>query len=137
MIELKLQLTLIISSLLVFIVLMNMIRKYRLELKYALIWLAMSLLIIILAIFPGISVYTAHSIGIETPVNVLFLLFILSNLTISFSMTIVISKNASKITKLTQELGLIKMDIEQLKSYQIPISNEQVEKYRIYKSSER
>ncbi|WP_339243665.1 DUF2304 domain-containing protein [Paenibacillus sp. FSL F4-0243] len=128
MISLKLQLTLIISSLIVFFVLLNMIRKYRLELKYALIWLAMSLLIIILAIFPKISVYTAHSIGIETPVNVLFLLFILSNFTISFSMTIVISKNASKITKLTQELGLIKMDIEQLKSYQIPISKEQVEK---------
>lgn len=92
-----------------------MIRKYRLELKNALIWLGLSLFTIFLAIFPNFPTYFASLIGIETPVNALFMLFIVFNLAIMFSLTVAISNSSNKIKDLVQEIGILKKEIESLK----------------------
>jgi hypothetical protein len=114
MISLKLQLMMSLISLVGLIFLLNQIVKYKLELKYSLLWLFLSLATIILAVIPKLSFNMAHWFGIETPVNVLFLFGILVSLMIVFSLTVALSQHMVRIRHLSQELGIYKNELAKL-----------------------
>jgi hypothetical protein len=114
MISQKLQLMLILISLVGLAFLLNQIVKYKLELKYSLLWLFLSLATIILAVIPSLSFNIAHWFGIETPVNVLFLFGIFVSLMIVFSLTVALSQHMVRIRHLSQELGIYKNELARL-----------------------
>ncbi|GGN92892.1 DUF2304 domain-containing protein [Saccharibacillus kuerlensis] len=114
MITLKLQLLLILFSLFVFFVFINRIRKYKLELKYSLIWIFSSAAGVIAAIFPQIFFFIADVMGIELPVNAVFLLAVSSIFLILYSLTVSLSNHSRKLRALTQELALMRHHVEGL-----------------------
>jgi hypothetical protein len=114
MIPIKLQLMMSLISLVGLIFLLNQIVKYKLELKYSLLWLFLSLATILLAVIPRLSFNIAHWFGIETPVNVLFLFGILVSLMIVFSLTVALSQHMVRIRQLSQELGIYKNELVKL-----------------------
>lgn len=95
-----------------------MIRKQKIELKYTLLWLLLSFISILLSIFPKITYKMSQILGIETPVNTLFLIGIIGSLLIIFSLTVALSRNSSRIKDLTQELGILKEELLELKRKQ-------------------
>jgi len=115
LIPLKLQIILIAISLLATAQLIRMIVRYKLELKYALLWILMSITSLCLAIFPIILFQIAEILNVETPTNALFLMAILLILAIIFSLTIALSRASNKIKNLSQELGILKCEIEALR----------------------
>ncbi|MCM3272400.1 DUF2304 domain-containing protein [Paenibacillus elgii] len=115
MISIKLQLFLVIISFAGLLMFINMIVKYKLELKYSLLWIFFSLVTIILAIFPDLSKCISDLLGFEKPVNAIFLFGIILTLIIIFSLTITLSSNQTKIKQLTQEIGINKLENSQLK----------------------
>lgn len=115
MISIKLQIVLFLSSLLGFFYLLNKIKKHHLELRYALLWLGLSIVLILLSIFPIISIKFSELLDFEKPVNALFLLGMLGTGVILFSITTTISKFSTKIKELSQELGLLKNEMEKRK----------------------
>jgi hypothetical protein len=116
MINLKLQFILLAFSIIVLYQFINMIRKYSLELKYALLWLLVGIVNLVLVVFPNSIVIIANMLGIEEPVNALFLLGIISLFTILFSLTIALSRSSNKIKDLSQDIGILKEEVFQLKS---------------------
>jgi hypothetical protein len=114
MISLKLQLMMSLISLVGLVFLLRQIVKYKLELKYSLLWLFLSLATIILAVIPQLSFNMAHWFGIETPVNILFLFGILVSLMIVFSLTVALSQHMVRIRQLSQELGIYKNELAKL-----------------------
>jgi len=115
MISFKLQVILLIGSILCFAFLINMIRKYHIELKYSMLWLCVMLIALVLSVFPKSFNSIAGLMGIELPVNALFLLSIVGINAILFSLTIVISRSTIKVKALSQEIGLLKYEMEELK----------------------
>lgn len=115
-IPLKLQIILFFSSCGVLFVLLYLVKKHKLELKNALLWIFLNIIAIIISIFPQLSKTIAEIIGIITPVNVLFLLGIVSLFLISFSLTISLSKATGTIKDTVQELGILKQELEEIKS---------------------
>ncbi|OMF36036.1 DUF2304 domain-containing protein [Paenibacillus peoriae] len=115
MISFKLQIILFLGSLFCFIILLNLLRKYRLELKYSMLWIAVMGSSIVLSIFPNMFDIVSEAMGIELPVNALFLLSLVGVLLIMFSLTLEVSKASVKIKELSQELGLIKNEVKRLK----------------------
>jgi hypothetical protein len=114
MISLKLQFMMSLISLLGLAFLLNQIVKYKLELKYSLLWLFLSLATILLAVIPRVSFEIAAWFGIETPVNALFLFGILLSMMIVFSLTVALSQHMVRIRHLSQELGIYKNELEKL-----------------------
>lgn len=110
-----LHLLLIIGSIWFFLFIISMIKKKKLELKYALTWIVTSLIFIILALFPKILNFISALLHIIEPVNTLFLLILFFLLIIIFTLTIALSKSMNNITTLTQEIGLLKSDQDKLK----------------------
>lgn len=112
MIQIKLQIILFIASVFSFILIINMIRKYNLELRYSLLWIFFCLVNIILASFSKISSVVSDALGIKEPVNAIFLLSFIFQFFLIFSLTLTISSLSGKLSKLVQEVGIIKKELE-------------------------
>jgi hypothetical protein len=112
--NMRLQVIMIIASLLFLIFVVIMVRNKKIELKYTLIWLLTGLIFIVLALFPGILKYLSALMNIKEPVNTLFLSIIFFMLLIIFTLTIAISRNANRVKTLTQEIGIMKMKLDKL-----------------------
>lgn len=116
MITVQLQVILSIASIITLLVIVNMIRKYNLDLKYSLLWLFFCSVNIILALFSQIAKVTAGILGIKAPVNAIFLLTFGFQFFLIFSLTLTISRLSNKFTQLVQEVGLLKKEVEELQN---------------------
>lgn len=116
MITFQLQIILFIASIITFLIIINMIRKYNLELKYSLLWLLFCIVNILLASFSQIAKITASVLGIKAPVNAIFLLTMGFQFFLIFSLTLTISRLSNKFIQLVQEVGLLKKEVEELKN---------------------
>ena len=112
--------TLIIGSVLFFVFIINMVRTKKLELKYALIWIITSLSFIIMSVFPKTVFTVARVLEIEVASNALCLCIIFLLLLMVFALTVAVSRQAGRIKRLVQEVGLLKSEIEDNKCHSEP-----------------
>jgi len=93
-----------------------MLKRGRIEFKYAFIWIGTSLLVLLLTLFPSILAYFALQLGIGIPVNLVFFLGILLNLVITFSITASYSRMKEMVCKNTQYIALLENKIDRLEN---------------------
>lgn len=113
--NIRTQVFVIVIAVLALVVLINMIRKRTLELRYALLWMVMGVGVLIFACFPSLTKHLAGALGIGAPINMLFFIGFCFALAIIFSLTVVISRMANRVKKLTQEMALLKKEMEEKK----------------------
>ena len=92
-----------------------MIRKRKLELKYALAWMIAILMMLVVAVFPPILRVVSYLFGIATPVNTLFLLGFIFSLALLFIMTVTVSRLSDRVRQLSQAIALNEKEIALLK----------------------
>lgn len=85
-----------------------LIRERRLKEKYALLWLATSLLIIILASSRALLEGIATAVGIYYPPSLLFLLAVIFLVIVNISFSITLSRLSDNNRQLAQEVALLK-----------------------------
>lgn len=106
MMDIKIQLIIGVIVVLALAVIINMIRKKRLELRYALAWLLVGISILILDCFPQLINWLAVQFGIADPVNMLFFLGFCFSLMIIFVLTVAVSRMSIRIKQMAQEIAL-------------------------------
>jgi len=94
----------VITGMFVFFILM--LRKQKIELRYCLIWIIALVGIAIFCIFPHLLDELSILLGIDTPVNTLFLICIAFLAFICISLTAVVSKLSDRLRKLTQNIAI-------------------------------
>ena len=104
--NIRIQIIVAVIVLIALCVIVNMIRKKRLELRYALAWLIVGVGILILDCFPNLITWLAKKVGIASPVNMLFFFGFCFSLMIIFVLTISVSRMSIRIKQLAQELAL-------------------------------
>lgn len=104
--NLRIQIIIAIVIIMALFVIVNMIRKKALELRYALTWLGVGTVVLVLDVFPEIMGWLARIMGITLPSNMLFFLGFCFSLTIIFGLTIAVSRMSIRIKNLTQEMAL-------------------------------
>lgn len=82
------------------------VKKRRMELKYALPWLAVVLCVFVVDCVPGILYGLAKLMGIDTPVNALFLLALCFAICLIFALTVIVSRQSDRIKELSQTVAL-------------------------------
>jgi hypothetical protein len=110
----ELQIIMIISSLLFLCYIILMLRNKKIELKFTLSWLFTGTCFLVFAIFPDLLRLLSNLLRIVEPVNTLFLFTIFFMLLIIFTLTIALSRNATRVKTLTQEIGILKMELKKL-----------------------
>ncbi|MFP4369901.1 MAG: DUF2304 domain-containing protein [Candidatus Kapaibacterium sp.] len=104
----KLQIFIIMVALLFSGFIFNYVRKGSLELRYAIVWIIVGIAFILMALVPDIVFMVAGFAGIELASNALFFLGLLYSLIIIFTLTVTISNLSVKVTRLTQEIAILK-----------------------------
>ena len=89
--EMRLQYLLIIGTVVLFGLIIDLIRRDKIEVKYAIIWLVFSLVMILLSLFPQIVLILGDITRVIDPVNFVFLTQIIFILLILLSVSAVIS----------------------------------------------
>ena len=86
------------------------IRQSKLQIEYAIFWIVFSGILLVFSIFPFIVVLATKMIGMELPVNFIFLFFILILILKAFFQTIETSALENKVRNLTQRLAIEEKD---------------------------
>lgn len=84
------------------------VRNQKMKEKYAALWLIVGIIMIVLALFPKLLDSLSRLVGIETPVNLLFLLAIIMLMGISLHLTLAISKITDDMRTLAEEVAIMK-----------------------------
>ena len=112
MMTLKLQIIIGICLLVGLAAIVNMIRKRKLELKYALSWLIAIVFVLIMDCFPVLLIRLSYFLGIWAPVNMIFFLGFCFSLLIIFVLTVTLSRMSERVRKLAQAVALNEEKIE-------------------------
>ena len=104
------------SSILIVLVVLMMLRNGKLSEKYAVLWLVIGSLTIVLAVFPRLLELAADAVGVIVPANLLFALSILLlvGVALHVSRELTILEDETRI--LAEEVAILRAAIEGLGS---------------------
>lgn len=111
--DIRIQIIVIAVIVVAMVALINMIRNRKIELSYALLWMVMGFGVFVFTCFPGLTSTLAKVMGISAPINMLFFIGFCFALAIIFSLSVAISRLSNKATKLTQEIALLKKELQE------------------------
>ena len=101
-----LRICLILVSLITLVFVVKRIKKSQIQLDDSLFWIIFSVFIFLSSITPEFFSFFANLLGIESPANFVFLLFIFILLIKVFSLSVKLSQEASKTRELVQQLAI-------------------------------
>ena len=108
-----LRILLLISSLLSFIFVVRRLRKSEVQLYDTTFWITLSALFVLLSLFPQIAIKVAELIGIQSPVNMVFLIIIFFLLGHCFLQSLRFSHLENRFNKLVGDEALKAEDEKQ------------------------
>ena len=110
MMTMMLRVVLILVSAATMIMMIQKIRKAKLQIEDSIFWVLVSFMFVLFSLFPPVADFLAHLLGIYATVNYLFLLMIFLLLMRVFSMTIRMSQQETKLKELAQKLALYELE---------------------------
>lgn len=119
---------LILASLMTTIYIVRKIRYSKLQIEYAIFWIILSFLLILISIFPVLVTIPTNIIGMQAPVNFVFLVIIFILLIKAFMQTIEHSQLENKLKDLAQKIAIDeKMSRERQKNMDAVDCKERIE----------
>jgi hypothetical protein len=103
-----------LSSLVIFIVVIELIRTGRLRERYALLWLATAVVILIFGLWRDGLKELSDALGIAYPPNALFVLAMGFILLLLLHYSTVISRLSDRTTTLTQRIAILEQRLREL-----------------------
>lgn len=110
----KLQIPLLIVSILVLIFVLWNIIKNHMDIGYAMVWILWSLGMIFISIFPETISVVGQILGIQVESNAVFLITIFLLYCLTFYLYLRISKHNEQIVNLNYEISSLKKKMEEL-----------------------
>ena len=104
------QVLLIFGAILMTYYILKRIRQSKLQIEYAIFWIVFSVILLVFSLFPFLVAMMTRAIGMELPVNFIFLFFILILILKAFFQTIETSELENKVRNLTQRLAIEEKD---------------------------
>jgi len=99
-------------SIIFLVAVIELVRKNKLQERYSLLWILMSIVLLILSSTPIIINTLADWLEIKNPPSFLFLFGLVYLLIYNLHLTTVVSRQSEKITRLAQEIALLKQKVE-------------------------
>ena len=103
-----------IVDLIFLVVILNMLKKKKLNLKYTLTWLFAAFALLVVDCFPQIIEGIMNLVGVASPVSMVFVLEALFVLVILLSLTAIVSHLTERVYRLTQTIAIMEKKIREL-----------------------
>lgn len=111
--SISLRLGLLIASLSVLIFIILTVVHKKLNIKYSIVWILWALLSLLMAIFPETFYGLSGLLGIQMPVNTVFLIMTALLYALTFYVYTTMTKQTDQIVKLTYEIAYLKKQLEE------------------------
>ena len=108
------QAALIAGALFYLLIVFYLLKKQKLAVQYAIIWLISGFVLLIFALFPYVVLVLGDILHVINPVNFIFLVTLCFVLLILLSLSVVVSGFALRIKRLTQNAALLERRIREL-----------------------
>lgn len=106
--SLKLRIVMFIFSLLLLLLIVRILRKDKMPIKYAIIWIFAFLLMLLVSLVPSFLTAISNLLGFEAMASMVIGMMIVILLIISIILTMIVSSQNKTITTLIQEISLLK-----------------------------
>ncbi|MBE6763193.1 MAG: DUF2304 domain-containing protein [Ruminococcaceae bacterium] len=111
-----LRIAFLVALALYFFILIYLLKKNRMTLKYSLLWMLVGLVMLFVAIFPEVFIWAARLIGVDVPSNALFAVLNFCMIVLLMFLTAVVSGQSNRLTRLTQSLALLEKRVRDLEA---------------------
>jgi len=105
----------VVASLLTFVFVFLLLRRGVLREKYAVLWLVVSGLALILAVVPGALGAISGVLGVQTPSNLLFFVTVVLLVLVSVQLSYELSRHEMRIRRLAEEIALLNREVTKLR----------------------
>jgi hypothetical protein len=101
-------------SAVVVLLLLGLLRSRRLKEKYAGLWIVLALAVVILGVFPDLAGWLARLVGVQTPINLVFLLGFVVVLAVCIQLSAELSRAEESTRTLAEEIALLGLRVERV-----------------------
>lgn len=102
----------VVGALVAIVFILELLRRGRLREKYAALWLAVGVVVLVLGIAPSVLTAAADLLGVVVPANLLFFVSGLALLLISLQQSSEISRLEEETRTLAEEVALLRLALE-------------------------
>jgi hypothetical protein len=124
----RIQVLAIAASAVLLLVVLELVRRRRLQERYALLWLVCTVFLLALAIWRDALAKVASLVGIAYPPNALFFLAFAAILVVLLHFSVVISRLSDQTKVLAQRLAMLD---ERVRRQEVPSEDAQVGEHEI------
>lgn len=111
----KIQIISIIGSLVLLFIIFSLMKTKKLKEEYSLLWLIFAIIFLMLSIWKNALDWIAALVGIDYSPAALFLILIMAIFIIMVEFSIIISKQSEWIKRTAQDIGILRLEIEEMK----------------------
>ena len=102
-------------SVLIFLFVLDLVRRQKLTFKYALAWLSVSGAAIFFALFYKLLFAVAAWLGFELPSNFIFFTLFCAFILLSLLLTVFLCQQNSRNDRMAQKIALLEFELNELK----------------------
>lgn len=116
--------------------LISLMRKRRLREKYAIIWLLLAVIIVVIGAFPGLVMWLSRAVGVEIPLNLMFAVAIVVLLVVCIQLSTEVTAIEEKTRTLVEEVALLRLEVQQLRNQPVECTEPHLLETMLIRTSE-
>lgn len=102
-------------ALLVLTIIIALLLRRQLREKYATLWLIIGLVILVLAIFPGVLLWFADALGVAVPSNLIFALALVLLIGVALHLSWELSLAEDEVRRVAEDVAILRAEVEELR----------------------
>ena len=102
----------VIVAVLFLLLILDLVRRRKLQERYTVVWFMAGLALLVLAVVPGVLGWLAARAGISDTNAALFTITLVVAGLMLLNLTVVVSRQADQITRLSQEVAILRSEDE-------------------------
>jgi hypothetical protein len=95
----------------ILVVIFSMLLRRSLREKYAVFWLLIGVIILIVGVVPSALTWATHSLGFELPANLIFTLTLVLLLGVALHLSAELTRQEDKVRRLAEEAAITRLRI--------------------------
>ena len=101
-------------ALLVLVLIVSLLLRRQLREKYATLWIIIGLVILVLAIFPGLLLGLSSALGVAVPSNLIFALAFVLLIGVTLHLSWELSQAEDEVRRVAEDVAILRADVEDL-----------------------
>jgi hypothetical protein len=117
----------ILFALLVLAIIVALLLRRSLREKYAVLWMVIGLVILILALFPAFLIWLSDLFGVAVPSNLIFALAIVLLVGVTLHLSWELSHAEDEVRRVAEDVAILRADLEDVKASNAAMSSDRPE----------